>query len=67
MDGWTLISRIKGDSPDTPVLIMTGSSQVHVAGQMKEQSANSVMTKPFRLTELKRTVQRLLSGVHGEA
>ena len=67
MDGWTLISRIKGDSPDTPVLIMTGSSQVHVAGQMKEQSANSVMTKPFRLTELKRTVQRLLSEVHGEA
>jgi CheY-like chemotaxis protein len=61
MDGWTLTSRIKGDSPDTPVLIITGSSKVHVVREMKEPSANSVMIKPFRLAELKRTVQRLLS------
>lgn len=61
MDGWTLTSRIKGDSPDTPVLIITGSSKVHVVREMKEPSANSVMIKPFRLAELKKTVQRLLS------
>ena len=61
MDGWTLTSRIKGDSPDTPVLIITGSSKVHVVRGMKEPSANYVMIKPFRLAELKRTVQRLLS------
>jgi CheY-like chemotaxis protein len=61
MDGWTLTSRIKGDSPDTPVLVITGSSKVHVMREMKEPSANSVMIKPFRLAELKRTVQRLLS------
>jgi len=64
MDGWTLSYYIKDEAPDTPVILITGLTWEHVKGKLKNSCVDSVMFKPFGFTELKSTVQGLLSRKH---
>ena len=64
MDGWTLSYYIKDEAPDTPVVLITGLTWEHVKDKLARSCVDSVMFKPFGFTELKSTVQGLLSRKH---
>jgi len=60
MDGLTLAAHIKERSPDTPVILMTGSDRETLWDQKGKKSVDSVIYKPFLMEELQRTVQETL-------
>ncbi len=47
MDGWTLASHIKEQSPNTPIVVMTGSEKGPVIDKLKQSHVDSVIFKPF--------------------
>jgi CheY-like chemotaxis protein len=61
MDGWSLSHCIKERSPNTPVVLMTGSDRETVRKEVERGSVDSVIFKPFRLEDFKRTVQGALA------
>jgi len=61
MDGWSLSHCIKERSPNTPVVLMTGSDRETVRKKVERGSVDSVIFKPFRLEDFKRTVQGALA------
>jgi len=68
MDGWSLTHCIKERSPNTPVVLMTGADKETVWKKVERGSVDSVIFKPFRLEDFKRTVQGALAfreGGHG--
>jgi len=60
MDGLTLAGHIKKRSPDTPVILMTGSDKEALLDQEIKKSVDSVIYKPFLMEELQKTVQETL-------
>jgi putative nucleotidyltransferase with HDIG domain len=60
MDGRELMLRIVERYPDTPVLIITAISDIHVALDAIRHGAYDYVMKPFSLEELKISVQRAL-------
>ena len=60
MDGWTLASHIKRKSPNTPVVLITGSEKGAVDEKLKRSCVDSVMFKPFALEDLRKTVQGMV-------
>jgi CheY-like chemotaxis protein len=66
MDGWSLASRIKERSPNTPVVLMTGADRETVLKKVERGPVDSVIFKPFRLEDLQRTVQGELAPREGE-
>ena len=65
MDGWSLTHRIKERSPNTPVVLMTGADRETVWKKVERGSVDSVIFKPFRLEDFKRTVQGALAFREG--
>jgi len=51
MNGLNLASRIKMESPQTPVVLVTGEAPQMVAKRLKEGSIDTVIFKPFRLED----------------
>jgi CheY-like chemotaxis protein len=60
MDGWTLAHHIKDKSPDTPVVLITGSEKETVMKRLKGNFVDTVIFKPASLEDILKTVQRLL-------
>jgi CheY-like chemotaxis protein len=60
MDGWTLASHIKKKSPNTPVILITGSDKDIVDKKLKKSCIDSVLFKPFGLEDLQKTVQGIV-------
>jgi CheY-like chemotaxis protein len=60
MDGLTLAAHIKKRSPDTPVILMTGSDKDAPLDQEVKKLVDSVIYKPFLMEELQKTVQETL-------
>jgi len=60
MDGWTLAHHIKDKSPDTPVVLITGSEKETVMKRLKGSFVDTVIFKPASLEDIQKTVQRLL-------
>jgi len=61
ISGIGLISHLKEQSPQTPVIIMTGWSDDPVKLK-KEAKADTILMKPFELEELDLSVSKLLSA-----
>ncbi len=57
LDGWTLAIRIKDKSPNTPVVLITGSEKKAVMERLKGSCIDSILFKPFTLEDLQETVQ----------
>lgn len=57
LDGWTLANRIKDKSPNTPVVLVTGSEKRAVMKRLKGSCIDSILFKPFTLGDLQKTVQ----------
>jgi CheY-like chemotaxis protein len=60
MDGWSLAHHIKDKSPDTPVVLITGSEKETVMKTFKGSFVDTVLFKPLSLEDIQKTVQRLL-------
>lgn len=61
MSGLEVLEQLRQTDPDVPVLIMTGYSTMETALQAIERGATGYVTKPFNISELKTTVDRVLN------
>jgi CheY-like chemotaxis protein len=64
MDGWEVLRRLRADDAtrETKVLILTAHAQPEVAVQAQEGGADDFMTKPFRPTDLRDRVAKLIAS-----
>lgn len=64
MDGWEVLRRLRSESTTAhiKVLILTAHAQPEVAEQAVAGGADDFMTKPFRPTELRERIEKLLAG-----
>ena len=60
MDGLSFASQIKEKSPDTPIVLITGSDKGTVGEKIKGSCIDSVLIKPFALVDLRKTVQGMV-------
>ena len=60
LDGWTLALHIKDKSPNTPVVLITGSEKEAVMERLKGSCIDSILFKPFMLEDIQKTVQIML-------
>ena len=61
MDGWTLSSQIKELSPDTPIVLITGSEKSDLIERLETSNVDLVLFKPFSLKDIQDTVQTALA------
>lgn len=61
MDGWTLASHIKELSPDTPIVLITGSETSAVMEVLRTSNVDFVLFKPFSLKDIQKTVHTALA------
>jgi len=66
MDGSQLAQLVKERSPNTPVIMLTGSDRETVWKKVKTGSVDSVIFKPFKLKDFQSTVQGTLASRQGE-
>lgn len=62
MDGLTLASLIKGESPATRVLLITAERKEDVTKQLEGSFVHSVLFKPFKLEEMHQEIQKILAS-----
>lgn len=63
MSGLEALEEIRKTSPSLPVIIMTALSSLPVALEAMQKGADAYVTKPFQMSALKQTVEKVLSGV----
>ena len=62
MDGSTLATHIKEESPNTPVVLITGLEEGTVIENLKRSCVDSIILKPFELTDIQNTVLGILGN-----
>lgn len=62
MSGEALLGFIKANSPATPVIFISGSRDVELARRLRAKGAACLVSKPFDLGEIRRTVEQTLKG-----
>jgi CheY-like chemotaxis protein len=60
MDGLSLASKIKDDSPSTPIVLITGSMRDWVEKLVQERPVDRVLYKPFRVEEILETIMAFM-------
>ncbi len=60
MDGGSLAHIIKGKSPNTPIVLVTGSDSKEIHARLKSGSVDSILYKPFKLESILKTIETLL-------
>jgi DNA-binding NtrC family response regulator len=63
MNGFELLSELRGIDRDIPVLVMTGYSSVENAVEAMKRGATDFIKKPFDFDELRLMVERILKSV----
>jgi DNA-binding NtrC family response regulator len=63
-DGLTVLRRIKEQTPDTPVILMTAYSTIENAVDAMKHGAYHYLNKPFNLDEVAVTVEKALETSH---
>ncbi len=61
LDGLKVLERIKRDDPNSIVIMVTALTSEKTALEAKRLKANSYVTKPFDIDELRRIITRSLS------
>jgi CheY-like chemotaxis protein len=62
MNGWELSRLIKERSPSTPVMVVSGACDETHWEKTNMSCVDAIIPKPFKLKEIKGTVQRLLNS-----
>jgi DNA-binding NtrC family response regulator len=60
MGGLDLLRELKGQSPDTPVIVITAYGTVNTAVEAMKQGAKDFIMKPFSLDDLEMVVKNVL-------
>ena len=60
LNGFNLSGKIKETSPDTHIVVITGYATEENLARLKHYAVDAVMAKPFELTELKNTIEKVL-------
>ena len=66
MDGSIVAHYIKERSPNTPVILLTGADRETVWNKVENGSIDSIICKPFKLDDFKKTIQGALGAQRGE-
>ncbi len=59
MNGWELADHIRARYPQTRVVLVTGWGAQIDSEQLTERGIESVLSKPYRITDLRRVVQQI--------
>ena len=62
MSGLELMEEVRGDHPDLPFLVMTAFASVETAIEALKKGASDYVTKPFKIDEIKLTIQKTLES-----
>jgi len=62
MDGMEVLARIKEESPETPVIIITGYASIESAVEAIKQGAFEYLTKPFTPEELRVSIKKAIES-----
>jgi CheY-like chemotaxis protein len=62
MNGWELSRHVKDQSPNTPVIIITGVCDDQLREKLSMNRLDAIILKPFGLKEVETVVQRLLNS-----
>jgi DNA-binding response OmpR family regulator len=62
-DGLTVVSLARGLNPASRIIVLSGSGAPGTRAQARACGADAFLHKPQHLTELRRTIDELLSGV----
>jgi PAS domain S-box-containing protein len=62
LSGWEVARRIRGRSPELPVVLVTGWGATLDADDVREAGIAEVVHKPFEIDEILRATSRLLRG-----
>lgn len=60
MSGLDLAHQFREDSPQTPLILMTGDPDDRVEAQGRQAGAAGYLRKPFSFTELDETLERVM-------
>lgn len=60
MDGLELLELLKAEFPETPVIVVTGTSSLNLIEEAVHQHANRILKKPFEADQLLDSVAELL-------
>ena len=63
MNGFELLSELRGIDADVPVVVMTGYSSVENAVEAMKRGANDFIKKPFDFEELRLMLERTMKSV----
>jgi CheY-like chemotaxis protein len=62
MNGWELARLIKSQSPNTPVMVVSGSCDETHWKKADMRCLDAIIAKPFKLRQIQETVQSLLNS-----
>jgi PAS domain S-box-containing protein len=62
MDGAALISALRPEHPDVPILLMSGLGETLTAAGARDLGANALLVKPFPMGGLLKAIDALLHG-----
>ncbi len=62
MDGMEVLARIKEESPETPVIIITGYASIESAVEAIKKGAFEYLTKPFTPEELRVSIKKAIES-----
>jgi DNA-binding NtrC family response regulator len=63
MDGFDVLKEIKKQSPETPVVLMTGFGSIHHAVEAMQNGADDYLAKPFSVTDLEKIIDKRMFAV----
>ena len=65
--GLELMTRIKQEQPDLPVILFTGHSSVADAERGTQEGAFAYLLKPIKIDEMMNTIRNAIGGNKGQA
>lgn len=68
MDGLEVVELLKAESPETPIIVASGTTDLNLVEEAVHQHANRILKKPFEVDQLLDSVAELLGeDVHRPA
>ena len=60
MDGLEVLEILKAESPETPIIVSSGTSDLNIIEEAVHQHANRILKKPFEVDQLLDSVAEML-------
>jgi CheY-like chemotaxis protein len=64
MNGWEVVKMIKKETPQTPVVLITGWGTNLDEEKVKESGVDGIIGKPFQVNEVIETVEQFINCDH---